>query len=63
MAKKMKRDEKRAVGIIFIVTLILILGLEYYNYITEKRLEYEREKAEERLELSKLKDSIEIKND
>tara|TARA_B100001175_G_scaffold317763_1_gene336274 strand:+ start:4178 stop:4342 length:165 start_codon:yes stop_codon:yes gene_type:complete len=54
----MKKNEKRAVGIIFIVTLILILALEYSNYNTEKRLEYEREKAEERLELSKLKDSI-----
>ena len=54
----MKKDEKRAVGIIFIVVLILILALEYSNYTTEKRLEYEREKAEERLELSKLKDSI-----
>ena len=50
----MKKDEKRAVGIIFIVALILILALEYSNYSTEKRLEYEREKAEERLELSKL---------
>ena len=59
----MKKDEKRGVGIIFIVALILILVLEYSNYNTEKRLEYEREKAEERLELSKLKDSIEIKND
>ncbi len=57
----MKKDEKRAVGIIFIIALILILVLEYSNYNTEKRLKYEREKAEERLELSKLKDSIEIK--
>ncbi len=55
----MKKDEKRAVGIIFIVALILILALEYSNYTTEKRLEHEREKIEERLELSKLKDSIE----
>ena len=59
----MKKDERIAVGIIFIVTLILILALEYSNYSTEKRLEFEREKAEERLELSKLKDSIEIKKD
>jgi len=59
----MKKDKKIAVGIIFIVTLILILALEYSNYSTEKRLEFEREKAEERLELSKLKDSIEIKKD
>ena len=59
----MKKDEKRAVGIIFIFTLILILAFEYSNYSTEKRLEYERQKAEERLELSKLKDSIEYKKD
>ena len=59
----MKKDEKRAVGIIFIITLILILALEYSNYMTEKRLEHEREKIEERLELSKLKDSIEFKKD
>ena len=42
----MKKDEKRAVGIIFIVGLILILALEYSNYTTEKRLEHEREKIE-----------------
>ena len=59
----MKQDEKRAVGIIFIVALILILALEYSNYTTEKRLEHEREKIEERLELSKLKDTIEFKKD
>ena len=59
----MKKDEKTAVGIIFIVTLILILALEYSNYSTEKRLEFERQKAEERLERSKLKDSIEYKKD
>ena len=59
----MKKDEKTAVGVIFIVTLILILALEYSNYSTEKRLEFERQKAEERLELSKLKDSIEYKKD
>ena len=59
----MKNDEKRAVGIIFIVALILILALEYSNYTTEKRLEHDREKIEERLELSKLKDSMEFKKD
>ena len=59
----MKKDEKRAVGIIFIVALILILALVDSNYTTEKRLEHEREKIEERLELSKLKDSIEFKKD
>ena len=59
----MKKDEKKAVIMIFLVALILILALEYSNYSTEKRLEYERQKAEERLELSKLKDSIEYKKD
>ena len=59
----MKKDEKRAVIIIFIVALILILALEYSNYTTGKRLEYEREKIEARLEVVKAKDSIEIKKD
>ena len=54
----MKKDEKRAVGIIFIIALILILVLEYSNYNTEKRLEYEIEKIEARLEAVKEKDSI-----
>ena len=57
----MKKDERRAVIIIFIFTLILVLALEYSNYSTEKRLKFEMEKAEKRLELSKLKDSIEYK--
>tara|TARA_B100001057_G_scaffold237038_1_gene237380 strand:- start:1043 stop:1222 length:180 start_codon:yes stop_codon:yes gene_type:complete len=59
----MKKDEKRAVGIIFIIALILILVLEYDNKTTAEKLQYEREKIEERLELSKAKDSIEIKKD
>ena len=59
----MKKNEKRPVGIIFIVALILILALEYSNYTDEKRHQYEIEKIEERLELSKAKDSIEIKKD
>ena len=59
----MKKDEKRAVGIIFIIALILILVLEYSNYNTEKRLEYEIEKIEARLEAVKEKDSIENKED
>ena len=58
----MKKDEKRAVGIIFIIALILILVLEYSNYNTEKRLEYEIEKIEARLEAVKEKDSIWKKN-
>ena len=59
----MKKDEKRAVIIIFIVALILILVLEYSNYSTEKRLEYEIEKIEARLEAVKEKDLIENKKD
>ena len=59
----MKKDEKRAVRIIFIIALILILVLEYSNYNTEKRLEYEIEKIEARLEAVKEKDSIENKED
>ena len=59
----MKKDEKRAVGIIFIIALILILVLEYSNYNTEKRLEYEIEKIEARLEAVKEKDSIKNKED
>ena len=59
----MKKDEKRAVGIIFIVALILILALEYFNYTDEKRHQYEIEKIEERLEAVKAKDSIESKKD
>ena len=59
----MKKDEKRAVGIIFIVALILIVALDYSNYTTAKKLEYEREKIEARLEAVKAKDSVEIKKD
>ena len=59
----MKKDEKRAVRIIFIIALILILVLEYSNYNTEKRLEYEIEKIEARLEAVKEKDSIKNKED
>ena len=54
-------DEKRAVVIIFIVVLILILTLEYSNYTTEKRLEYEREKIERRLQAVNEKDLVENK--
>tara|TARA_X000001036_G_scaffold364940_1_gene349266 strand:- start:252 stop:431 length:180 start_codon:yes stop_codon:yes gene_type:complete len=59
----MKKDKKRAVGIIFIVALILILALEYSNYNDEKRHQYEIEKIEARLEAVKEKDSIENKKD
>ena len=59
----MKKDEKRAVGIIFIIALILILVLEYYNYTTAEKIQSEYEKIEARLEVVKAKDSIENKKD
>ena len=59
----MKKDEKRAVGIIFIVALILILALEYSNYTTTQKIQSEYEKIEARLEAVKAKDSVEIKKD
>ncbi|MFL2620858.1 MAG: hypothetical protein ACJ0O0_06790 [Flavobacteriaceae bacterium] len=59
----MKKDEKRAVGIIFIVALILILALEYSNYTTAEKIQSEYEKIEARLEAVKAKDSVEIKKD
>ena len=59
----MKKDEKRAVIIIFIVALILIVALDYSNYTTAKKKQLEREKIEARLEVVKAKDSIEIKKD
>jgi len=59
----MKKDEKRAVGIIFIVALILILVLEYSNYTTAEKIQSEYEKIEARLEAVKAKDSIENKKD
>jgi len=57
----MKKDEKRAVGIIFTVALILILALEYSNYTTAEKIQSEYEKIEVRLEVVKAKDSIENK--
>ena len=59
----MKKDKKRAVGIIFIVALILILVLEYSNYTTAEKIQSEYEKIEARLEAVKAKDSIENKKD
>ena len=59
----MKKDEKRAVGIILIVTLILILALEYSNYTTAEKIQSEYEKIEARLEVVKAKDSTENKKD
>ena len=44
----------------FIIFLIvIILGSEYADYTTKRVLEHEREKAIERLELAKEKDSVE----
>ena len=46
----------------FLTLLILfILQSEYSDYTTKRVLEYDREKAIERLELAKEKDSIENK--
>ena len=59
----MKKGEKIALIIMFIVGLILMVSIEYDNKTTAEKLQYEREKIEERLELSKEKDSIEIKKD
>ena len=59
----MKKDEKRAVGIIFTVALILILALEYSNYTTAEKIQSEFEKIEVRLEVVKAKDSIENKKE
>jgi len=42
-----------------IFLLVIILGSEYADYTTKRVLEYEREKASEKLELAKEKDSIE----
>ena len=48
--------------IAFLTLLILfILQIEYADYTTKRVLEYDREKAIERLELAKEKDSIENK--
>tara|TARA_B100001094_G_scaffold329327_1_gene391806 strand:- start:1854 stop:2033 length:180 start_codon:yes stop_codon:yes gene_type:complete len=59
----MKKDEKKAVIIIFLVALILILALNYSNYTTEKKHKYEIEKIEEKLAAEKEKDSLENKKD
>ena len=48
---------------ILILLLLIILQSEYADYTTKRVLEYDREKAIERLELAKEKDSLEnIKN-
>ena len=47
----------------FILLLVIILGSEYADYTTKRVLEYDREKAVERIKLAKEKDSLEnIKN-
>ena len=46
---------------ILTLLLLIILQSEYADYTTKRVLEYDREKAIERLELAKEKDSIENK--
>ena len=46
---------------ILILLLLIILQSEYADYTTKRVLEYDRDKAIERLELAKEKDSIENK--
>ena len=53
----LKKDRKGAIIIVYVVALILILAAVYSNYSTKKILEYERKKADERIELAKEKDS------
>ena len=55
----MKKDEKIALIIMFIVGLILMVAIEYSNKATADKIQYEREKIEARLEAIKAKDSIE----
>ena len=59
----MKKDEKRAVIIMFIVGLILMLAIEYSNNTTAEKIRNEREKIEARFEGTKAKDSIENQKD
>jgi len=47
----------------FTLLFVIILGTEYADYTTKRVLEYDREKAVERIKLAKEKDSLEnIKN-
>ena len=46
---------------LFTILILFILQSEYADYTTKRVLEYDREKAIERLELAKEKDSIENK--
>ena len=59
----MKKDEKIALIIMFIVGLILMVAIEYSNNTTAEKIRNEREKIEARLEAVKAKDSIEDKKD
>jgi len=60
----MKKYEKIALIIMFIVGLILIMvAIEYDNNTTAEKIRNEREKIEARLEAVKAKDSIENKKD
>ena len=60
----MKKDKKIALIIMFVVCFILIMvAIEYDNKTTAEKIRNEREKIEERLEIAKLKDSIENKKD
>ena len=59
----MKKEEKIALIIMFIVGLILMVAIEYSNKTTAEKIQYEREKIEARLEAVKVKDSIENKKD
>lgn len=46
----------------FSLMVVIILVSQYSDYTTKKVLKYEREKANERLELKKEKDSFKYKN-
>ena len=46
---------------LFTLLILFIIQSEYADYTTKRVLEYDREKAIERLELAKEKDSIENK--
>ena len=58
-----KKDEKIALIIMFIFSLILMLAIEYDNNTTAEKIRNEREKIEARLEGVKAKDSIENPKD
>ena len=49
---------KQWLAFLTLLLLIILVG-EYANYTTKRVLEYDREKAVERLEIAKEKDSLE----